>query len=129
MSRTINEDIKTLKTYKKEEILESLKHAARCRAFDIDLIMADMLSYLENKKRKEAFAAQDKAVDAKIEAMKAFQKWNSEICEKYGNGETCKLSDIPPDEIERGAALENQLNEAIKKAQRLDAKVTRLLGI
>lgn len=129
MRRTINEDIKTLETYKKEEILEALKHADRYKLYHVDLITADMVSYLENKKRDEVFAARDKATGAKMEAIKAFQEWKAEMCEKYGDGMSVKLAVLPPDEIERGAALEKKIKEAVKKAQRLDAQIERLLKI
>ena len=129
MKRTLKEDIKNLKAYKKEEILEALEHADRYKLYHVELITADMVSYLENKKRNEVFAAHDKAIWQKTEAIKAFQKWKSEMCEKYGDGESCKLVDIPPDEIERGAALERRMKEAIKKERALDTKINRLLEI
>lgn len=129
MKRTLKEDIKNLKAYKKEEILEALEHADRYKLYHVELITADMVSYLENKKRNEVFAARDKATDAKMEAVKAFQEWKAEMCEKYGDGMSVKLAVLPPDEIERGAALEKNIKAAVKKAQRLDAQIERLLEI
>lgn len=129
MKRTLKEDIKNLKAYKKEEILEALEYTGRYRAFHINLITADMVSYLENKKRKEVFAAHDKALEAEREAIVACQKWNNEMIEKYGDGMSVKLADLPPDELERGAALERRMKEAIKKERALDTKINRLLEI
>lgn len=115
MSRTINEDIKNLKTYKKEEILEALEHTARCKVYNVDLITGDMLRYLKNKKIEESNAAFDKAIKAEEEATEAYIKWHTEMAEKYGDGESFKVINIPMDEIERGAELEKRMKKSIKK--------------
>ena len=124
MSRAKKEDIKKLFDYTKEEIIVALG-----RMYGSDLIVTELLGRLERGAIEKALDASDKASNARIDAAIAFQKWQSDMCVKYGNGRNVKLVDIPPEEIERGARLEKAFFEATKKAERLDAKANKLLGV
>lgn len=124
MSRAREEALKKLSAYKKEEIIEALG-----RSYQSEYIAEQMLDYLESRKEKALLDRHRKAIDKEIAARKAFMEWKKEMCEKYGDGQTVKLSNIPPTDINRGAALEKALKEATEEERRLDKQVNKMLRI
>lgn len=124
MSRAREETLKKLSAYKKEEIIKALG-----RSYQSEYIAEQMLDYLESKKEKDLLDRHRKAIDKEITARKAFMDWKNEMCEKYGDGQTVKLLNIPPTDINRGAALEKALKEATEEEQMLDKQVNKMLRI
>ena len=124
MSRAGKETLKKLLSYRKEEIIEALG-----RSYQSEYIAEQMLNYLESKKEKDLLDRHRKALDKEIAARKAFMEWKNEMCEKYGDGQTVKLTNIPPEDINRGAALEKALKEAVEEERRLDTRVNKMLRI
>lgn len=124
MSRARKDTLKKLSAFKKEEIIEALG----C-SYNSEYTAEQMLVCLESKKEKDLLDKHGKAIDKTITARKAFTAWKTEMCEKYGDGQTVKLSNIPPTDISRGAALEKALKKATEEEQRLDKQVNRMLGL
>ena len=124
MSRTQSELLKKLSKYSKEDILKALG-----RQYNIDYIICGMINDLESMEMNAAFEKHDKAFNDSIAARLLYLDWKKEMCVKYGNGKTVKLSDIPKEEITRGAELERALIKATKTEQRLERKVDKLLKL
>lgn len=124
MSREKPELLKKLSKYSKEDIIEALG-----KQYKADFIISGIINDLEQKASQKALDDHSKALDALISAREAFLKWRKEMCVRYGNGKTVKRSNIPQEEIKKGAVLERALQEATETEQRLDKKVNRMLKI
>lgn len=124
MSREKPELLKKLSKYSKEDIIEALG-----KQYQADFIISGIINDLEQKASQKTLDDHSKALDALISAREAFLKWRKEICVRYGDGKTVKLSNIPPEEISKGVVLERALQEATETEQRLDKKVNRMLKI
>lgn len=125
MSKPTKSSIQKLSKYKKEEILEAMEHCIFFSEFQI----SEMLTYLQRKTSDAAFEEHDRALQEEIEARKKYLEWESEVCRKYGDGKSVKLIDIPPAEINRGAALERAMKAATEKEQRLSKQIDKILNI
>ena len=124
MGKATTETLKKLSAYKKKEIIEALGNS-----YQFGYLAEDMLRYLEEKKSNDVISQHGEALNQEIAARKAFMEWKTEICSKYGDGQTVKLRDIPPLEIHRGATLEKALKETTEKERRLDKQVNRILKV
>lgn len=124
MSREKPELLKKLSKYSKEDIIEALG-----KQYQADFIISGIINDLEQKDSQKTLDDHSKALDALISAREAFLKWRKEMCVRYGDGKTVKLSNIPQEEIKKGAVLERALQEATETEQRLDKKVNRMLKI
>lgn len=124
MSREKPELLKKLSKYSKEDIIEALG-----KQYQADFIISGIINDLEQKASQKALDDHSKELDALISAREAFLKWRKEMCVRYGNGKTVKRSNIPQEEIKKGAVLERALQEATETEQRLDKKVNRMLKI
>lgn len=94
MSREKPELLKKLSKYSKEDIIEALG-----KQYQADFIISGIINDLEQKASQKTLDDHSKALDALISAREAFLKWRKEICVRYGDGKTVKLSNIHPEEI------------------------------
>ena len=116
-------DYKTkLAKFSKQDIIDAIG-----RLYQADYIASQIVDDLEEREREKLFSEHDAALKKVTDARMAFLLWKKEVAETYGDGKNAKLIDVPPAEIMRGAALEKELNEAVKKEQRLDKKIHILL--
>lgn len=118
--RASKNKLQKLKKYSKDEIIAALGHS-----FMSEHIVSDMLFELEKKAFNTAFDAHKKAISALDTAEKRLIDWHKKMCEKYGDGKTVKLSDVPSADISQGAELERVLKAAIEKEQKLDKQVNK----
>ena len=51
------------------------------------------------------------------------------MCIAYGDGKSVKLTNIPLEEITKGAALERALKSAAEAEQKLDKKISKMLNV
>lgn len=116
--------IKKLLKYPKKDIVEAI-----CQQYLPDYIINDVLEYLEEKSKQKVFAEYDKALKTEMEIQNAFIKWQCDMCEKYGDGETVKISALPAEDIVYGAKLEKAVQEARKIKQKLNSKIDKFLKI
>lgn len=116
--------IKKLLKYPKKDIVEAI-----CQQYLPDYIINDVLEYLEEKSKQKVFAEYDKALKTEIEIQNAFIKWQYDMCEKYGDGETVKISVLPAEDIAYGAKLEKAVQEARKIKQKFNSKIDKFLKI
>lgn len=119
MSKAGKEALKKLSAYRKEEIIEALGRALELAAYPSEYIAEQMTDFLENKKIQDLLDRHEKALAKEIAAEKAFRKWKNEMCEKCGDGQTVRLSNIPPADIIRGTALEKALKEATEEEKQI----------
>lgn len=122
--RTKLELLKKLSKYSKEDIIEAL--GQQCQA---DFIIRGILNNLEYIASKRVFDDYDKAIKEHKDAFKAYMEWRKQICIAYGDGESIKLTNIPPEEITKGAALERTLKSAAEAEQKLDKKISKMLNV
>lgn len=122
MSKVQSELLKKLSKYPKEDIIEALG-----RQFQADYIISRIVYELEEQETQKVFKDHEKAFDDLISAHNAYKEWKKEMCVKYGDGKTVKLSAIPPEEITHGATLEKAINKATETEQRLSKKIDKLL--
>lgn len=118
--RASKNKLQKLKKYSKDEIIAALGHS-----FMSEHIISDMLFELEEKAFNTALDAHKKALSDLVSAKKKVIDWRKKMCEKYGDGKTVKLSDVPSADISQGAELERVLKAVIEKEQKLDKQVNK----
>ncbi len=122
--RASKTDLEKLKLYSKEEIIEALGHC-----YQSDYIVAHIINELDDRKVQKALSEHEKAIDILNSARTAYMKWRTDMCERYGNGRTVKISDIPPSDFQEGVFLERNLYTAEQNEAALDKRVNKLLKI
>lgn len=110
--------------YSKEDIIEAL--GRQCQA---DFIIRGILNDLEYIASKRVFDDYDKAIKEHKDAFEAYIEWKNQMCIAYGDGKSVKLTNIPPEEITKGAALERTLKSAAEAEQKLDKKISKMLNV
>jgi hypothetical protein len=110
--------------YSKEDIIEAL--GQQCQA---DFIIRGILNDLEYIASKRVFDDYDKAIKEHKDAFEAYIEWKNQMCIAYGDGKSVKLTNIPPEEITKGAALERTLKSAAEAEQKLDKKISKMLNV
>lgn len=116
--------LKKLSKYSKEDIIEAL--GRQCQA---DFIINGILNDLEYIASKRVFDDYDKAIKEHEDAFEAYIEWKNQMCIAYGDGKSVKLTNIPPEEITKGAALERTLKSAAEAEQKLDKKISKMLNV
>ena len=123
-TKTTKENLKSLKAYTKDEIIEAMANH-----FNADKLSKDILYICKQKRDCKIFAEHNKALKAEISARNEYCEWLKEVCVKYGDGKKVEMSKLPMEEITYGAKLEKALKTAEKKQERLDKKIDEILGI
>lgn len=116
--------LKKLSKYSKEDIIEAL--GRQCQA---DFIIRGILDDLEYIASKRVFDDYDKAIKEHKDAFEAYIEWKNQMCIAYGDGKSVKLTNIPPEEITKGAALERALKSTAEAEQKLDKKISKMLNV
>ncbi|MBE5716616.1 MAG: hypothetical protein EGR74_10090 [Ruminiclostridium sp.] len=116
--------LKKISKYSKEDIIEAL--GRQCQA---DFIIRGILNDLEYIASKRVFDDYDKAIKEHKDAFEAYIEWKNQICIAYGDGKSVKLTNIPPEEITKGAALERALKSTAEAEQKLDKKISKMLNV
>lgn len=115
-------DKEKLQQFTKDEIIEAILKRARWHS----LLSVDEIVYeIKGDRRQKAFEKGQKARQHAIECMQKYFDWRKEVAQKYGNGESVKLKDIPFNELQKGAELEKkwiESDEARKKAEKEEDK-------
>lgn len=124
MRKDTEEYIKKLNKFSKEQIIRRLSEIHSSYRV-LDRLITD----LEYQTQQDLIGKHSSAVDAERAAAKAYMDWRRKACDRYGNGEKCKLQDIPNAEIVIGARLELEWKEARAKERALDKRVNKALGI
>lgn len=109
-----SEAINKIEKYSKDEIIAAIKKVPFC--------WEQILSKLEQDKERAIFEQADKARQKEIKCLRNLSNWKSKMIKKYGDGNAAKLVDLPPEEIERGAALERALRESTEARQKAERK-------
>lgn len=78
-------------------------------------ITSDLLHVYNSERNRRLLDASEKANKEQSEKMRAFLDFKREMVTKYGDGKTVKISALPRNEIERGAAIEQAYFDAVKK--------------
>lgn len=115
--------LKKFSKYSKEDIIEAL--GRQCQA---DFIIRGILNDLEYIASKRVFDDYDKAIKEHKDAFEAYIEWKNQMCIAYGDGKSVKLTNIPPEEITKGAALERALKSTAEAEQKLDKKIRKMLN-
>lgn len=116
--------LKKLSKYSKEDIIKAL--GQQCQADFVIRVILDELEYIASKR---VLDNHDKAIKAHKDAFVAYIEWKNQMCIAYGDGKSVKLTDIPPEEITKGAALERALKSAAEAEQKLDKKISKMLKV
>lgn len=116
--------LKKISKYSKEDIIEAL--GRQCQA---DFIIRGILNDLEYIASKRVFDDYDKAIKEHKDAFEAYIEWKNQMCIAYGDGKSVKLTNIPPEEITKGAALERALKSTTKAEQKIDKKISKMLNV
>lgn len=116
--------LKKFSKYSKEDIIEAL--GRQCQA---DFIIRGILNDLEYIASKRVFDDYDKAIKEHKDAFEAYIEWKNQMCIAYGDGKSVKLTNIPPEEITKGAALERALKSTAEVEQKLDKKISKMLNV
>lgn len=116
--------LKKFSKYSKEDIIEAL--GRQCQA---DFIIRGILNDLEYIASKRVFDDYDKAIKEHKDAFEAYIEWKNQMCIAYGDGKSVKLTNIPPEEITKGAALERALKSTAEAEQKLDKKISKMLNV
>lgn len=116
--------LKQFSKYSKEDIIEAL--GRQCQA---DFIIRGILNDLEYIASKRVFDDYDKAIKEHKDAFEAYIEWKNQMCIAYGDGKSVKLTNIPPEEITKGAALERALKSTAEVEQKLDKKISKMLNV
>lgn len=124
MSRADPKLVKKLEKYSKSQIIEALTYQ-----FNADYYISGLLNHLEAQESDRLLKEHSVAIDAEISARHAYIQWRNEMCEKYGDGKTVKIADIPQEEIKAGATLERALKTTIEAERKLDKKVSQMLKL
>lgn len=113
-----------LHKFSKEQIIKAISES-----WDAQFFLEGIIRNLEYAAQKDLLERHSSAIDAERQAAEACMNWRSEMCGKYGNGGTCKLSDIPEAEIQKGARLESEWKKAQEKERALDKQVNKMLNL
>ena len=116
--------LKKLSKYSKEDIIEAL--GRQCQA---DFIINGILNDLEYIASKRVLDNHDKAIKAHEDAFGAYIEWKNRMCIAYGDGKSVKLTNIPPEEITKGVALEKALKSTAEAEQNLDKRISKTLNV
>ena len=116
--------LKKLSKYSKEDIIEAL--GRQCQA---DFIINGILNDLEYIASKRVFDDYDKAIKVHKDAFEAYIEWKNQMCIAYGDGKSVKLTNIPPEEIAKGATLERTLKSTAEAEQKFDKKISKMLKV
>ena len=116
--------LKELSKYSKEDIIEALG-----RQYQADFIISGIVDDLEYIASKRLLDEHGKAIKAREDAFGAYADWRNQMCIAYGDGKSVKLTNIPPKEITKGAALERALKSATEAEQKLDKKISKMLKV
>lgn len=116
--------LKKLSKYSKEDIIKAL--GQQCQA---DFVIRVILNELEYIASKRVLDDHDKAIKAHKDAFEVYIEWQNRMCIAYGDGKSVKLTDIPSEEITKGAALERALKSAAEAEQKLDKKISKMLKV
>lgn len=116
--------LKKLSKYSKEDIIEAL--GQQCQA---DFIIRGILNDLEYIASKRVFDDYDKAIKEHKDAFEAYIEWKNQMCIAYGDGKSVKLTNIPPEEITKGATLERALKSTAESEQKIDKKISKMLNV
>lgn len=109
--------LKKLSKYSKEDIIKAL--GQQCQA---DFVIRVILNELEYIASKRVLDNHDKAIKAHEDAFEAYIEWKNQMCIAYGDGKSVKLTNIPLEEITKGAALERALKAQPKPNKSLTIK-------
>lgn len=113
-----------LSKYTKQEIISALS-----RCFPVWMHIDSMIRSIEYYRKEDVLERHRKAIDEENEATKDYINWKHEVVEKYGSDGEVKLMDLPMEELERGAEIENRLAKARETERRLSKEVDRILGL
>ncbi len=116
--------LKKLSKYSKEDIIEAL--GQQCQA---DFIIRGILNELEYIASKRVLDNHDKAIKAHEDAFGAYIEWKNRMCIAYGDGKSVKLTNIPLEEITKGAALEKSVKSTAEAEQNLDKRISKMLNV
>lgn len=115
--------IKRLNIFSKNDIIKAVAlYADKCTVWNI-------LYRLEDETYHKLHSAQRKAFDDVKTAIDNLSKWQADMADRYGNGETVKIGNIPSEELKRGEKLELTVKEAFEIKEKIDKKINKLLRI
>ena len=123
-TKTTKENLKSLKAYTKDEIIDAIGNH-----FNADKLSKDILYICKQKRDYKIFTEHDKALEAEISARNEYCEWLKEVCVMFGDGEKVEISKLPMEEIAYGAKLEKALKTAEKKQESLNKKINEILEI
>lgn len=116
--------LKKLSKYSKEDIIEAL--GRQCQA---DFIIRGILNDLEYIASKRVLDNHDEAIKAHKDVFEAYIEWKNQMCIAYGDGKSVKLTNIPLEEITKGAALEKSVKSTAEAEQNLDKRISKMLNV
>lgn len=116
--------LKKLSKYSKEDIIEALR-----QQYQADFVIRVILNELEYIASKRVLDDHDKAIKAHKDAFEVYIEWQNRMCIAYGDGKSVKLTDIPSEEITKGAALERALKSTAEAEQKFDKKISKMLNV
>lgn len=120
---TKNEEYaKRLRKFTKEQIIGALT-APRYMLHYLDIVLID----LESKEQAAILEEEMAASEAEHKATMDVLNWRNEMCKKYGSNGKVKLTDIPLEEVKKGATLEDKMGKARKRAEDATRKARKVL--
>ena len=115
--------IKRLNIFSKNDIIKAVAlYADECTAWNI-------LYRLKDETWHKLHSAQRKAFDDAKTAIVNLANWQADMADRYGNGETVKIGNIPNKELRRGEKLELTVKEAFEIEEKIDKKINKLLKL
>jgi len=103
---------KELGKYSKEDIIECLcEFAIYFNSYPLNTMFNRLKSQKFLNKLETQQKEYDKASEDFDDALKKFNEWKEKVAEKYGKDGQVRFMDIPLEEIQIGAKLEEEFNE------------------
>lgn len=111
-----------LSKHSKQDIIDAI-----CHEWGADHLISNLLRFIFEKESNRALVEERKAFTEENKACETYIAWNKNVVEKYGDGKTVKIIDVPQEEYERGILLAKDWEEKRKKAAKAAKRVTDVL--
>ncbi|MDO5398516.1 MAG: hypothetical protein Q4G33_11375 [bacterium] len=108
----------------KSEIIDGLCHQIRA-----EYIIDELLTYIDEKRIKDLFEAEEAAAKVEAEARREYSEWLEQMMMKYGGEKRVSIADLTLEELRLGKLLEDKIAKVSTKLQNINRKLEKMLGL
>lgn len=118
-----------LERFSKKEIIDALSWKFDwLEANRMDYTISDVVLYIQQQRQKKMINEQMELHEQGNVALTNFINWKNEMFDKYGKDNKLNLLDIPHNDIEKGAKLEEAWQSIYRQEQQLEQKIRESFG-